>query len=568
MREEGTARKYLGKPKEELITLWKDVWKEAMHSDTLTTEEMTRTFCQEKQLQVGLLDSWIKNNSNYPTGRFEIIKYLLEAVDGIKLNKEGKDRSMDYYSFLVKAGYIKTWDKAINIVIQDCKIHNTKKYIVFIDGDNLSSEMHEIELLDREFDNLNIVHVSIVFGRAVINEALMGYESRHWLSIVHASTKKKDAADICIAMMASSIHHLLLTSPKSSFSFAIVTKDHFAEEVKLQLELCHRKCDVFDNLSSLMAAYKLAKKPVENPIPKPVINVAVEPVALKLPVVTEKPKEMPTNLLLESEPSDTTLREFYNLFWLGTGKSSNNFCKNHNLDSSNFSKFIRGLKNNTSCKNAVLNLYLDSTKSKFSQNGDQKVFMVRFDKKIDFITLSIERKIEDYIPQITIRFEKGIPFSFASLRFFSTAVPISKPIQILEYGENAEVTEFVNFEGNEKDGYATMIARPSTVCTLPLVISLNEDKKFNTYVVYVRVTHKEEQSFVTLEGPYNCEGPPWNKLSGFFPELTIDQSKLINTIVSKQFRQPRLYTLQEKLADENVQRKIKESVYAAVLHSQ
>jgi len=225
----------------------------------------------------------------------------------------------------------------------------------------------------------------------------MGYELKPWLTIVHAAGGRSDAADFNAAILLSMIHsHLLseVTTDVRLHHFIIATKDHFADEVKTVFCLMKRKCHSFGTIREMFDEF---------------INIQltfniVPPRAPQKELLEKKPqsenikKVYPIFVRLEQDPSDTLLREFFKVAWLGTGKSSNGFCTSLGLDSSTFSKYHRGLKRNNQCRNAVLKLYNDRVpQSIFDRKPHEVPYLIRFDNTVfyTYFYLNIYEDVEE-----------------------------------------------------------------------------------------------------------------------------------------------------------------------------
>ena len=95
---------------------------------------------------------------------------------------------------------------------------------IFIDGDN--SEYAIKEYVDRKD-----LHVIIHLKNGKFCSSLIGIDTRDNVSIIHSSTRYKDAADTTLSTLSSSLNMII----RDRLEFVLISKDHFIRELAIQL---------------------------------------------------------------------------------------------------------------------------------------------------------------------------------------------------------------------------------------------------------------------------------------------------------------------------------------------
>ncbi|EFC45896.1 hypothetical protein NAEGRDRAFT_79307 [Naegleria gruberi] len=435
-----------------------------------TTEEDRISFAKLQGFKLDLFSNFLQRSEKYVTARFALLKlYAWEKL-------QWEIKSKDYARFLYDYHIAKNWEEIRKKIIDDAKqIH--RKAIVFIDGDNLSNDLSLPELIEHYEKKKNLLHVVIVFANGVVNDAIMSYETKEFISIMHSITNTKDAADTCISLLLGSLHSSLRAFyPTVNHSFVVVTKDHFFEELSKQCLLIGRSCYP---AKSIRDCVNILNR-IDN---NEVIEIVVEQ-----KVTNAKISGVSVTKIVE-KPTSEHLKELFNVAWLGLGKSQNQFCKTHNLDSTNFSKHMNGKKYNHACKIKLEEFY--------------ELYKKSTDKTSHFIINNFgnlkEIDINHNISGDTIEFEiDSEEFSFTTPHDYNPLYKESYPVLYEEWlsdnsdidnGYRADFLKLVNYEKTIK------VKLRGSILTLPLRM---KDSSNSSYIPIDIELRKEENKNVEL----------------------------------------------------------------------
>ena len=345
------------------------------HFNSKYNEEDAISFGKMNGLKMDMFHGFLNENEKYVTARFALLKIF--AMDTI----QWEIKSKDYLKFLYEYSIAKSWLEIKKIVTENATDAN-RNTIVIIDGDNLSHELSFNKLTKYYEEKDNLLHIIVLFANGVVNDALCNYESKSYISIGHSMTNTKDAADIFIAMLIGSIQSSLQAyCPTICHNFLIVTKDHFYEELCKQLQSVGHRCHPAKSIKDCLNVLgRLSNNEDIITIPEKVANTRQDDILI--------------SKIIEN-PSTDEAREFFELFWLGVGKSQAQFCKTYKIDATNFSKYLNRKKYNHSCKMKLEELYNHNKKStdeisRFIVNNRGDISHVKINQKIYGNTVEIE----------------------------------------------------------------------------------------------------------------------------------------------------------------------------------
>ncbi|KAF0984931.1 hypothetical protein FDP41_000830 [Naegleria fowleri] len=458
------------------------------------------TFCEENGLQKETFNGMLEGREKYITGRFALLKHL------IRLEENYEIVSKDYFTFLYQYDIAWDWERIKAKIVERTfhafqKLYHEMKFVIFMDGDNLSADF---SLEGLSSFSKNIIQVVAVFANGVVNEGLMGFEKQPWFSIMHSTTKKKDAADTCLTLLIGSLHtHLSLKLPDKEVVFIVVTKDHFADELSEQLRIANRDCIRVATPNELRT---FLSQPVYTPLSRRNKSNAVNDSSSSL---NSAPTQIEiTTLKVIPNPSYELLTSFFNLYWIGNGKSQNLFCKNYNLDSSNFSKHLRGKKFNTACNKKIEELYNTILEK---SNNEKSVYLLKIGNKVDIYEIYHTITHENEITDVTLSW-KNEQFSYCTPHMFEPSLNDDYPVCYEMYGKKIHFirTKQSNcyWKTNDKSFIKLKIGSVADhIVTVPLLLQLksdwsgsSENSKQNSYVDVV-LKRNGSSVEIELEGP-------------------------------------------------------------------
>ncbi|KAG2374033.1 hypothetical protein C9374_011112 [Naegleria lovaniensis] len=459
-------------------------------------DRIPTTFCEENGLQKETFLGMLEGKERYITGRFALLKHL------IRLEENYEIVSKDYFTFLYQYDIAWDWERIKAKIVEKTfhafqKLYHDMKFVIFMDGDNLSTDF---SLEGLSTFSKSIIQVVAVFANGVVNEGLMGFEKQPWFSIMHSTTKKKDAADTCLTLLIGSLHtHLALKLPDKEVVFIVVTKDHFADELSEQLRIANRDCIRVSTPNDLRTFLSQPYVPLSRRSKSTASSTSSSSSIHTTPAQIEI-----TTLKVIPNPSYELLTSFFNLYWIGNGKSQSLFCKNNNLDSSNFSKHLRRKKFNTACHKKIEELYNTILET---SNNEKSVYLLKIGDKVDVYEIFHSTSNSKEITSVTLSW-KNEQFSYCTPHMFEPSLNDDYPVCYETYGKKIQ---FIGTKSSNNCFWKTkekcflqlnVTAVAEHAVTVPLFLQLSgvTEPKQNYYVDVV-LKHNGQNVEIELEGP-------------------------------------------------------------------
>jgi hypothetical protein len=310
------------KRKHELINQWK------LKNQTTSIKQ----FCREYGLNELTFNDWLNDGAFYVAAHFALKKHLYpqftkaihfaEYIESIC--DEPRNISKKILSLIEK----QNGTPLRSVIFVDCD--NQTKYLGLLHEMNMHRRG---ELIDHYF--------VLCFTRSSFSELLFGLvEEYPFVSLLRSNTNAKDAADVLLTTCAILLHAQL--SDMTQIEFNLVSADAFIEELHSQLKNMARSTTLYTSLQeSMKNILHLDNNIQDNNIQELEIQKDVKkPINLKLP----------SESVTTNKDSVQFYIDYYKANWKSTQAA---FCRTYGIDSSNFSKWLRGKRSSPASLNAV-----------------------------------------------------------------------------------------------------------------------------------------------------------------------------------------------------------------------
>ncbi|EFC44967.1 predicted protein [Naegleria gruberi] len=249
-----------------------------------------------------LFDEFISTpDTKYAHARFILCKHLFNP----------HIKATNYIGYLRENNLVSNMRDVLDRIERSFKgpsLANEKKFVLFLDGDNLSNLLTFKKLKELSFKVQ--FHVCLFLTKDIINDSMMGYEHEEWLSIIYSETRERDAADNCITFLMGRVDSKL---DRMDCDFILVTRDHFYREMISQFEKyfdrqCHHS-NTMDGLEELLENNETCLRKRPRSLSSSTVTEAIPLHSVEIMKLDQK------------DLSPEFLIDFFKKFWLGSGKS-------------------------------------------------------------------------------------------------------------------------------------------------------------------------------------------------------------------------------------------------------